>query len=477
MKWLHARRGSHRRSLRRDGGPGPGPGSAPVRADRAGIGLGPGPARGAHAAEGQLPLAHPRSPWPDPRGRAAALGGTHRAPAGRHRRLVRGLACRHVRGGQRSRAERGPALGPLPGGARRPDRARDRRPGAPRRSRRQGAADARDRHRGPVPLPRRAGRVHRRAHEVGCFTRLPLPRCVRARGAYASSHGCIPSTSTRSRKEGDIMKHLKKDAAGNRSVEAEAEVTGTPEEVWAAIATGPGVSSWFVPTTIDGREGGDIIASFGPGMDSAAKVTSWDPPRRFTAENAEGMGPGSPTFATEWTVEARAGGKCRVRVVHRWFTEKDDWDNQFEGTVYGWRAFFRVLDLYLIHFGGMPCSAFQLMSFAPAPQDKAWNALSGSLGLERASAGKSFKSRTPVMAGVVERVGEIAYPELLLRLEAPAPGLTHMFAMPMGGQVCLSVRSFLYGNRAAAAVASEEPKWQAWLNELFPAPMGSSTTG
>ena len=110
---------------------------------------------------------------------------------------------------------------------------------------------------------------------------------------------------------------VKKDANGQRSVESEAEVPGTPEEVWAAISTGPGVSSWFVPTTIEGREGGNITASFGPGMDSHAKITSWEPPRRFTAVNEGGMGPGSPTMATEWTVEARSGGTCRVRVVHR----------------------------------------------------------------------------------------------------------------------------------------------------------------
>ena len=41
---------------------------------------------------------------------------------------------------------------------------------------------------------------------------------------------------------------VKKDASGRRSVEAEVEVPGTPEEVWQAIATGPGISSWFVPT-------------------------------------------------------------------------------------------------------------------------------------------------------------------------------------------------------------------------------------
>ena len=33
---------------------------------------------------------------------------------------------------------------------------------------------------------------------------------------------------------------VKKEASGRRSVQFEVEVPGTPEEVWQAIATGPG---------------------------------------------------------------------------------------------------------------------------------------------------------------------------------------------------------------------------------------------
>src|SRR5688572_18576331 len=105
---------------------------------------------------------------------------------------------------------------------------------------------------------------------------------------------------------------VKKEPSGRRSVDAEAEVPGTPEEVWRAIATGPGISSWFVPTRVEERVGGEIMANFGPNMDSLAKITAWDPPRRLVADNAEDGGPGSPTVATEWTVEARSGGTCVV---------------------------------------------------------------------------------------------------------------------------------------------------------------------
>ena len=53
---------------------------------------------------------------------------------------------------------------------------------------------------------------------------------------------------------------VKKEESGRRWVQSEVEVPGTPEEVWDAVATGPGVSSWFYPTDIDGQEGGEVIS-------------------------------------------------------------------------------------------------------------------------------------------------------------------------------------------------------------------------
>lgn len=262
---------------------------------------------------------------------------------------------------------------------------------------------------------------------------------------------------------------VKKDAAGRRSVQAEVEVPGSPEEVWQAIATGPGLSSWFVPAAVDGRVGGAVNLNFGPGMDSVSTITAWDPPRRFAADSND-MGPNAPTVATEWTVEARSGGSCVVRVVHSWFASTDEWDNQFAGHEQGWAAFFRILGLYLSHFRGQSGVTLQMMGMTAEPTSSAWNALTGPLGLAGAVEGQQVRSTAgaPHLAGIVQRVGPPEYPELILRLDAPAPGIAHLFAMPMGGQVCLPVRLFLYGDRATAVGAHEEPAWQSWMNQRFP---------
>lgn len=266
---------------------------------------------------------------------------------------------------------------------------------------------------------------------------------------------------------------VRKDASGRRSVQVEVEVPGTPEEVWSAIATGPGISSWFVPAEVEERVGGQTVSHFGPGMDAVATITEWNPPQRFLAKSPDDLGPGGPTVATEWVVEAHSGSTCVVRVVHSWVSESEEWDAQFEQHEYGWVGFFRILRLYLTHFRGLNGSLLQQMSMAPEPKSQAWEALTRALGMAGVEVGQSVNSAAdaPKLAGVVERVGQPEHPEeLLLRLDQPEPGIAHLFAMPMGGQVFLSIRLFLYGDAAPATIAREEPVWQAWLSEKFPAP-------
>jgi uncharacterized protein YndB with AHSA1/START domain len=266
------------------------------------------------------------------------------------------------------------------------------------------------------------------------------------------------------------MMPVKKDASGRRSVQAEVEVPGTPEQVWQAIATGPGISAWFVPSEVEEREGGTAVSHFGPGtsMDSVATITTWDPPKRFAFSSDE-LGPGASPVATEWTVEAQSGGTCRVRVVHSWFASTDDWDSQFEGHELGWAGFFRILRIYLTHFAGQPCAASQFMGFTTKPVPAAWNDLAGALGLAGGTAGQRVASAPdgPRIAGTVERAGTDEHPELLLRLDEPSPGIAHLFAMRMGPSTCVSVRFFMYGNGADAVASRVEPIWQTWLNSRF----------
>src|SRR5215211_3008968 len=146
---------------------------------------------------------------------------------------------------------------------------------------------------------------------------------------------------------------VKQEASGRRSVQVEFEAPGTPEEVWEALATGPGISSWFVPTDIDERDGKPVAVNyhFGPGIEIRTVVTAWDKPRLF-AQEGDGMTPDSPPMASEWSIEARGGGVCIVRVVHSLFASIDQWDNQLESAKSGWSGFLNILRIYLTHFRG-----------------------------------------------------------------------------------------------------------------------------
>jgi uncharacterized protein YndB with AHSA1/START domain len=263
---------------------------------------------------------------------------------------------------------------------------------------------------------------------------------------------------------------VKKEPSGRRSVQVEVEVPGTPEEVWRAIATGPGVSSWFVPTRMEERQGGEITSNFGPGMDVPATITAWEPARRFVAEGSMGP-PGSPTVATEWTVEARGGGTCLVRVVHSLFASTDDWDSQLDGLEKGWPAIFRILRRYLETFRGQECAAMQFVSMSGDPEGAAWDKMGGDLGLLSLAQGQRWSAPAgfPRVAGASLGRGMTAS-TVLLALDAPVPGSAYIGAFPCGGMSMPYMAVYLYGPGAHAAVERDQPAWQEWFDQRFPPP-------
>jgi uncharacterized protein YndB with AHSA1/START domain len=265
---------------------------------------------------------------------------------------------------------------------------------------------------------------------------------------------------------------LKKEANGRRSVQVEVEVPGSPEDVWQAIATGPGITSWFVPTKIEHDQDGKptkMVMNFGPGMESNATITAYDPPRRLAAEDS--WGPGSPVIATEWTVEARKGGTCLVRVVHSLFAETDDWDNQLKGTESGWPAIFRVLTLYLSHFRGQHAQQMQAMGMAP--NEGGWDVLLHELGISNPTEGQRIvpANGAPPLAGeIAHAVQSSGHRILIVRLTEPAPGMASIGAYACGGPVQTMISFFLFGERSAAAVSRDAEKWEKWMAERFPMP-------
>ena len=272
---------------------------------------------------------------------------------------------------------------------------------------------------------------------------------------------------------------LKKEANGRRSIQVEVEVPGTPEEVWQAIATGPGISSWFVPTEMEpGPDGkpAKMKMQFGPGMDSVATITAYDAPHRLAAEDS--WGPGSPVIATEWTVEARSGGTCLVRVVHSLFADTDDWDDQLEGVEGGWPGFFRILKRYLASFRGQRSASMQALGMGGDSVAAIWSALLGELDLSDAREGQRVKASVngASFSGVVSevipvhRAAKHEQAGLQVHLEAPAPGVLALGAHNCAGAPMAMINFYLYGGDADAVVRRDADKWQAWMGDRFPMP-------
>ncbi|MGB3357167.1 MAG: SRPBCC domain-containing protein [Mycobacterium sp.] len=261
---------------------------------------------------------------------------------------------------------------------------------------------------------------------------------------------------------------LNKDADGRRWVEMEFLVPGTPEQVWHAIATGPGMSAWFTPTSVDERVGGAIEFDFGDGSDSPGVVTEWEPPVRFGYEE-HGWSGDAPPVATEVVVRSRSGDRCVVRMVHSLFTDRDDWDDELESFESGWPGFFEVLRVYLAHFAGQPAASARVMTVHPGGATEAWSTLAAALGVSGLDVGSHVQSPSgaPQLAGVVERVHQDAQTrEMMLRVSAPAPGVAVIGGFGMGDQSRLMVSIYFYGETAADTATVEQPKWHAWMAEL-----------
>jgi uncharacterized protein YndB with AHSA1/START domain len=267
------------------------------------------------------------------------------------------------------------------------------------------------------------------------------------------------------------MMSVKKEPSGRRSVHLEVEVPGTPEEVWQAIATGPGISSWMVPAEFEVRDGKPVAVkmTFGPGMDVRSPVTAWDPPRTWTAET-DGM-PGSPPLANEWSVEARGGGVCVVRIVQSLFAATDEWDNQLEASLAAYLAFFRALRIYLTHFRGQRSTIMQFVVPYAGTEAEAWDALTAAVGVNGLTVGRRWTAPAgvPAFGGVAEYYTENPY-DALLRLDEPGPGIAALGAFNCGGPSMVALNFYLYGDHAAGTVAHETPLWEAWFQKRFPMP-------
>lgn len=258
-----------------------------------------------------------------------------------------------------------------------------------------------------------------------------------------------------------------------RSIDLEIEVAGTPEQVWAAIATGPGISAWMHPTEVDEREGGSFAFDMGFGLNESGVVTEWDPPRRFATEGVEWKpsdeAPGAQ-LATEWLVEGRSGGTCIVRMVMSGFGPGADWDAEIESMGAGMQLAMGHLRLYLRDFAGQRGAWIRAFGNVPGGRDEAWAALLDAVGLSEPTEGEESavaRGDGPAFSGLVVSVFEgNRGREVLLRIDDPAPGFASVSLL--GDNGFAEVQACVYGQNAATPAVRQGPTWRTWMTERFP---------
>jgi uncharacterized protein YndB with AHSA1/START domain len=254
-----------------------------------------------------------------------------------------------------------------------------------------------------------------------------------------------------------------------RAIDLSIEVPGTPDEVWRAIATGPGISSWYVPHRVEERAGGAASASFGPGpeMQVEGRVAAWEPPHRVVFDDGEGAG----GLAFEWLVEARDGGSCVVRLVNTGFGDGGEWDDQYDALQGGWMLFLLNLRLHLEHFRGQEAAAALPMGMWPVDPQTAWDRLTSTLGVPPTIAvGDRLDLDGGDGARLAGTVVDAAERRLALLLDEPAPGTGLVAAEGHGPSCSLSMWAYLYGDSRDTIAADLRAAWQRWLDEQTPTP-------
>jgi uncharacterized protein YndB with AHSA1/START domain len=239
----------------------------------------------------------------------------------------------------------------------------------------------------------------------------------------------------------------------------EIQVDATPDEVWQAIATGPGVDSWFMGRNqIEPREGGTARTTM-RGEEEEATITAWQPPIRFASRTPEG--PDGSFHAFEYLVEGREKGSTVVRWVHSGILG-ENWEKEYEGLSEGDPMYFDKLRVYLTHFRGRTATPVSVFGPVIPDRDEAWRAFHGALGL---SDPPSLDDRVhltpeglPVLDGVVDWLSRD-----FLGVRTDDGIYRFMHISVFGGPTGVGHHVFVDGLDQQEA----EGAWGSWLERVF----------
>lgn len=236
-----------------------------------------------------------------------------------------------------------------------------------------------------------------------------------------------------------------------------AEVDATPEEIWEAIATGPGITSWFMGRNeVEGGVGGTVRTAFGA-YEPESAITAWDPLERLVYGTEPE--PDGRFVAYEFLIEGRSGGSTVLRTVTSGFLPGDDWEDEFEAMTAGGELFFQTLVEYLNGFAGR--KAVPVTVFGPMIED--WNQAWLKLGRELGLAGRpETGDRVRLTTGALSTVEGEVYLANAQTVGIRTPNALIRFVQGFHGPMV--AMHHLFGD---GGPADQDRLWADWLARVF----------
>ena len=235
------------------------------------------------------------------------------------------------------------------------------------------------------------------------------------------------------------------------------EVDASPEQVWEAIATGPGWDSWFMGRNeIEPGEGGRVRWSIG-GFTAESTVTAWDPPRHFVSTGTEG--PDGSMHQFDYRIDEREGGGSTIRYVHSGMLG-GDWEAEYEAMSEGDPMYLAKLAEYVTYFSGRFATPIDAHGPNAPDRERALDTFRRALGLPGPVAEGEQAHLTPEGLAPIDGVIDHVSPSFLGVRSSDA---LYRFIYGFDGTTMVGHHLFAGG----VDQRRTEEAWASWLANVF----------
>jgi uncharacterized protein YndB with AHSA1/START domain len=232
-----------------------------------------------------------------------------------------------------------------------------------------------------------------------------------------------------------------------RKIELDIEIAADAAEVWRAVSTAEGFTSWFAPeVAVEPGAGGKVYIKWGEGMEGSSRIEIWEPAQHLRIAQDREEGP--PPSMVDYILEGK-GGTTVLRLVHSGFGSSASFDDEFNSTRQAWPVFLQMIK-HSAERGIGSCRNVTVFRFLGVPREAAFEKLQQRIG------------------GAVDGLVRHFNPDGYLCYEFPEKqgAMLSVFCEKCSGSAMLTLVWLLYDVTAEEAEKVRE-EWTGIVNELF----------